>query len=95
MLKSSKKGGSFMQYKFRPEGVCSQEMMVDIENGIIKNARIIGGCAGNTVGLTNLLIGMTVEEAIKRLKGIPCGYRTTSCPDQMAKGLEEILKKIG
>ncbi len=84
-----------MQYKFRPEGVCSQEMMVDIENGIIKNARIIGGCAGNTVGLTNLLIGMTVEEAIKRLKGIPCGYRTTSCPDQMAKGLEEILKKIG
>ena len=84
-----------MEYRFRPQGVCSQEMIVDIEDGIIKSAKIIGGCAGNTVGLTNLLVGMTIEEAIKRLKGIPCGFRTTSCPDQMARGLEEIQKKIG
>ena len=84
-----------MEYKFKPQGVCSQEMIVDIEDGIIKKAKIIGGCAGNTVGLTNLLVGMTIEEAIKRLKGIPCGIRPTSCPDQMARGLEEIKKKIG
>ena len=84
-----------MEYKFNPQGVCSQEMIVGIENGIIQKAQIIGGCAGNTVGLTQLLIGMTIEEAIKRLKGIPCGYRGTSCPDQLAKGLEEIQKKIG
>ena len=84
-----------MEYRFRPQGVCSQEMIVEIEDGIIKSAKIIGGCAGNTVGLTNLLQGMTIEEAIKRLKGIPCGFRPTSCPDQMARGLEEIQKKIG
>lgn len=83
-----------MQYKFKPQGVCSQEMIVDVENGIIRKAQIVGGCAGNTVGLSNLLVGMTVEEAIKRLKGIPCGYKSTSCPDQMAKGLEEIQKKM-
>ncbi len=84
-----------MQFKFRPQGVCSQEMMVDIEEGIIKEVKIVGGCAGNTVGVSNLLVGMTVDEAIKRLKGIPCGLKGTSCPDQMARGLEEIKKKIG
>lgn len=83
-----------MEYKFKPEGVCSREMIVDIEDGVIKSAKIIGGCAGNTVGIASLLVGMTVEEAIKRLKGIPCGLRKTSCPDQMARGLEEIKKEI-
>lgn len=83
-----------MEYRFKPQGVCSQEMIVNIEDGIIKEAIIKGGCAGNTVGLTNLLVGMTVDEAIKRLKGIPCGIKGTSCPDQMAKGLEKIKKKL-
>lgn len=82
-----------MEYRFKPQGVCSREMIVEVENGIIKKAKIIGGCAGNTLGLSNLLIGMTVEEAIKRLKGIPCGMKNTSCPDQMARGLEEIIDK--
>lgn len=82
-----------MVYKFRPVGVCSMEMEVDIEDGIIKNAKIIGGCAGNTVGLTQLLVGMTVDEAIKRLKGIPCGVKGTSCPDQFALGLEKIKEE--
>lgn len=84
-----------MEYKFKPKGVCSTEMIVDIEDGIIRKAKIVGGCAGNTVGLTSLLEGMTVDEAIKRLKGIPCGFRPTSCPDQFARGLEEIKNKIG
>ncbi len=82
-----------MVYKFRPVGVCSMEMEVDIEDGIIKDAKIIGGCAGNTVGLTQLLVGMTVDEAIKRLKGIPCGIKGTSCPDQFAIGLEKIKEE--
>ena len=83
-----------MEYRFTPKGVCSQEMIVEIEDNIIKSAKIIGGCAGNTVGVTNLLVGMTVDEAIKRLKGIPCGFRGTSCPDQLALGLEEIKKGL-
>ena len=84
-----------MVFKFKPVGVCSMEMQVDIEDGIIKDAKIIGGCAGNTVGLTQLLVGMTVDEAIKRLKGIPCGIKGTSCPDQFALGLEKIKEEIG
>ena len=84
-----------MVYKFKPVGVCSMEMQVDIEDGIIKDAKIIGGCAGNTVGLTQLLVGMTLDEAIKRLKGIPCGIKGTSCPDQFALGLEKIKEEIG
>ena len=83
-----------MVYRFRPQGVCSVEMIVDIEDGIIKEAEIVGGCAGNTVGLTRLLAGMSVDEAIKRLKGIPCGVKGTSCPDQFARGLEKIKEEI-
>ena len=83
-----------MEYRFTPKGVCSQEMIVEIEDGIIKKAKIIGGCAGNTVGLTNLLVGMSIDEAIKRLKGIPCGFKGTSCPDQLAQGLEKIKAQI-
>ena len=83
-----------MVYKFKPEGVCSMEMIVDIEDGIIKDAKIIGGCPGNTVGLSVLVVGMNVDEAIKKLKGIPCGIKGTSCPDQFAKGLEKIKEGI-
>lgn len=83
-----------MEYRFKPEGVCAQEMIVNIEDGIIKEAVIIGGCAGNTVGLTNLLVGMKIDDAIKRLKGIPCGIKGTSCPDQFARGLEKFLERV-
>jgi len=83
-----------MVYKFRPNGVCSMEMIVDVEDGIIKEAQIIGGCPGNSIGVTNLVAGMNIDEAIKRLKGIPCGRKGTSCPDQLAKGLEKIKEEI-
>lgn len=83
-----------MVYKFKPQGVCSMEMIVDIEDGIIKEAKIIGGCPGNTVGLSALVAGMSMDEAIKKLKGIPCGIKGTSCPDQFAKGLEKIKEEI-
>lgn len=79
-----------MEYKYKPQGVCSYEMIIDIEGDTIKKVKIEGGCAGNTVGVSRLVEGMKIKEAIKRLKGIPCGMRGTSCPDQLAKALENI-----
>lgn len=83
-----------MIYKFSPKGVCSREMIVDIEGDIIKSAEIVGGCAGNTAGVASLIAGRKIDEVIKLLKGIPCGVKGTSCPDQLAKGLEEIKEKL-
>lgn len=83
-----------MIYRFSPKGVCSMEMIFDIEGDIVKSAEIIGGCAGNTVGVTNLVAGRKIDEVIKLLKGIPCGTKGTSCPDQLARGLEEIKEKL-
>jgi uncharacterized protein (TIGR03905 family) len=84
-----------MEYIYEPQGVCSQEMIINVEGDVIKSVKIIGGCAGNTVGVSRLIAGMKIDEAIKRLKGIPCGFRTTSCPDQLATALEEIKEKNG
>ena len=83
-----------MEYRFKPKGVCSQEMIIQLEEDIIKEVKIIGGCAGNTVGVSRLIKGMKINEAIKRLKGIPCGLRPTSCPDQLAIALEEAKRSI-
>ncbi|MCI8384425.1 MAG: TIGR03905 family TSCPD domain-containing protein [Clostridia bacterium] len=84
-----------MEYRFKPsDKVCSQEMIVELDGEIVKKVTIVGGCAGNTVGVSSLIQGMKIEEAIRRLKGIPCGYRGTSCPDQLAKALEEALEQI-
>lgn len=82
-----------MEYRFRPQGVCSSEMVINIEGDIINSVRIVGGCPGNTVGVSKLVEGKRVGEVIKLLKGIPCGVRKTSCPDQLAKALEEIQAK--
>lgn len=82
-----------MKYTYKPKGVCSREFIIDVENNKINDMQIIGGCAGNTVGLSRLLKGMNVDEAIKKLKGIPCGSKITSCPDQVARALEEIKSK--
>ncbi len=84
-----------MEYRYTPsEKVCSQEMIIEIEGESIKKVTIQGGCAGNTVGVSKLIEGMQINEAIKRLKGIQCGMKGTSCPDQLATALEEIKKKI-
>lgn len=82
-----------MEYRYRPQGVCSSEMIIDLDGEIIKSVKIVGGCAGNTVGVSKLVEGRTIDEVINLLKGIPCGYRGTSCPDQLAKALEEIKAK--
>ena len=74
---------------YQTRGVCSRQIDLDIENGVIVNAKFTGGCSGNTQGVAALVVGMTVEEAIKRLRGIKCGFKSTSCPDQLAIALEE------
>ncbi len=78
-----------MEYKFTPQGVCSMEMIFDIENNIIKSLKIIGGCPGNTVGVSRLVAGRSIDEVIEMLEGINCGGRGTSCPDQVAIALKE------
>lgn len=79
-----------MEYRYKPSDmVCSQKMIIELDGDIIKKVTIIGGCAGNTLGLSNLIQGMNIDEAIKRLKGVPCGMRGTSCPDQLAIALQE------
>ena len=72
---------------YTTHGVCARAIDVDIENDIIVGMKFHGGCNGNTSGISSLVIGMTVEEVIKRLEGIKCGLKSTSCPDQLAKAL--------
>ena len=81
-----------MEYKYTPQGVCSMQMIFEIDNNIIKSLKIVGECPGNTVGVSRLVVGKSVDEVIEMLKGIPCGARGTSCPDQVAIALEEYKK---
>ena len=82
-----------MEHVFRPRGVCSQLMRVEVENGIIKQVEVKGGCNGNLKGISSLIVGMDAREAISRMEGIRCGFKPTSCPDQLAKALRECLEK--
>lgn len=83
-----------MEYKYRPSGVCSNEFVIKMDGDIISSVKIVGGCPGNTLAVTSLVEGHNIDEVIDKLKGIPCGLRGTSCPDQLAKALEEIKKQI-
>lgn len=78
-------------YTYMTKGVCSRSMTVELEDGVIRDVRIEGGCNGNLQGISRLVVGMDAQEAIKRMKGIHCGPKPTSCPDQMAHALEEAL----
>ncbi len=82
-----------MKYTYTPHGVCSRAIKLDIEDGIIKDCSFIGGCSGNTQGVSALVKGMKVEDAINKLKGIDCAGRGTSCPDQLSKALSKALNK--
>ena len=77
-----------MEYSYRPRGVCSQRMDFELEDGKIVSVKVTGGCDGNLKGIASLVAGMDIDEAIRRMEGIRCGYKTTSCPDQMAKALK-------
>ena len=81
------------QYSYTPRGVCTRQITFEIENGIIKNAKFHGGCSGNTQGISNLVEGMDINDVIRRLRGIDCNCKRTSCPDQLAQALEIALKE--
>lgn len=79
-----------MKYSFKTKGTCSREIHFEVEDGIVKNVEFIGGCNGNLKGIGSLVEGMEVEDVIERLEGITCGFKPTSCPDQLAKALKEL-----
>ena len=76
------------QYVYTPRGVCSSQVEFELDGDVVRNVRFTRGCNGNTQGVGALVEGMNVDEVIKRLKGIDCGGRGTSCPDQLARALE-------
>jgi uncharacterized protein (TIGR03905 family) len=78
---------------YQTRGVCSRMIEIDIEENVIQKVQYHGGCSGNTQGVAALVRGMTVTEAIERLEGIRCGFKSTSCPDQLAQALKEYLAK--
>lgn len=75
-------------FSYTTKGVCSRKINIDVEDGIIVKVNFEGGCSGNTQGVAALARGMSVDEAIERLEGIRCGFKSTSCPDQLAKALK-------
>ena len=82
-----------MQYEYKTSGTCSQRILFEIEDNIVKNVQFLGGCHGNLQGIGRLVEGMDVNEVIRRIDGIHCGAKSTSCPDQLAKALKEAIKE--
>lgn len=79
-----------MTITYTPKGVCSRKMIVSAEDGVITDAQIFGGCSGNSQGISRLVMGMKVEDAITRLQGVKCGMKNTSCPDQLSVALQQL-----
>ena len=80
-----------MKIRYIPRGVCSREFLIEVEDGVIESVQIAGGCSGNLQGISRLIEGMRVEDAISRMEGIRCGMKSTSCPDQIAQALKQAL----
>ena len=81
-----------MHFEYKTKGTCSQRILFDIEDGKVKNVEFIGGCNGNLQGISKLVEGMDAQEVIDRVSDIRCGFKPTSCPDQLAKALTEAIK---
>ena len=81
-----------MEFTYRPRGVCSQLMEIEVEGDKIKHVKVTGGCSGNLQGISRLVEGMDIKEAISRMEGIRCGFKPTSCPDQLATALKQCLE---
>ena len=77
-----------MTIQYTPRGVCSRAFTIQVEDGAIRSVQIVGGCDGNLKGISSLLRGMSVDEAVRRMEGIRCGNKPTSCPDQIAQALK-------
>lgn len=82
-----------MNYEYRTQGTCSSKIKFDLEDGIVKNVKFTGGCNGNLKGIASLVEGMKAEEAAEKLQGIRCGFKNTSCPDQLSKALTKALSE--
>ena len=80
-----------MTVEYDPRGVCSRHMSVSAEDGVITNVKVFGGCDGNLQGISRLVVGMKVEDAIEKLQGIDCGGKGTSCPDQLSMAMRKLL----
>lgn len=80
-----------MHYEYKTKGTCSQYIYFDIEDGIIRNIQFLGGCNGNLKGICALVEGQPAEEVIRKVEGIRCGMKDTSCPDQLARALKEAI----
>ena len=78
---------------YKPKGVCSQSIEINMNGNVIDSVAFTGGCNGNLQGISSLVKGMTAEEAISRLKGTRCSFKSTSCPDQLAQALESVLQQ--
>lgn len=77
--------------KYKTQGTCSQEIEIELKDGVIESVKFTGGCNGNLKGVAALVKGMTPQEVIARCKGIRCGFKATSCPDQLAQALEQMM----
>ena len=81
-----------MTFQYKTRGTCSSKIDITVENGIVMAVKFTGGCSGNLQGIGRLVQGMPVQEVINRLAGIRCGYKSTSCPDQLAKALAQCVE---
>ena len=79
-----------MKYTYKTKGVCSSTITLEIEGEVVKSVQFVGGCNGNLKGISSLVVGMKVDDVIERLEGIRCGFKSTSCPDQLAKALKSV-----
>ena len=83
-----------MQFEYKTKGTCSQRIFFEIEDGKLHNVEYLGGCNGNLQGIAKLVEGMDIDEVIRRVEGILCGMKPTSCPDQLATALKEAKAKL-
>lgn len=83
-----------MWIDYQPQGVCSRQMLIQVEDGVVQDLQVIGGCHGNLQGISALVRGMKVEDVVTRLSGIRCGVKPTSCPDQLSKALEQAMPSM-
>ncbi len=84
-----------MQYVYTTKGTCSRQIIVELEDGVVQSVQFVGGCNGNTKGISSLVAGMKAEDVIRRCQGITCGMKPTSCPDQLARALQEAVAAQG
>ncbi|XOQ44589.1 MAG: TSCPD domain-containing protein [Clostridium sp.] len=82
-----------MTYRYKTHGTCSSEMVIELEGDVIRSVKVIGGCDGNLKGICSLVQGQKAEDVIRKLQGIRCGFKSTSCPDQLAKALTQAMEK--